>query len=178
MTPKPAARCFKFSIALLVLCLWLGADAIRGDGGCVIYLVRHAEKASGDHDPALSETGQKRALDLATLLHDAGIETIYSTDFARTLQTAAPLAEQLGLAVRIYDWAQMGKLAAHMLRNGGRYLVVGHSDTTPELVGVLGGDPGLPIDEATEYDRLYILTISTDGAVTTEMRRYGESGMP
>jgi hypothetical protein len=51
--------------------------------------------------------------------------------------------------------------------------VVGHSDTTPELVGLLGGDPGAPIDEPTEYDRLYVVTLGPDGTVTTVLLRYG-----
>jgi hypothetical protein len=65
-----------------------------------------------------------------------------------------------------------------MLQNGGGYLVVGHSNTTPELVEILGGKPGPPIDDANEYDRLYVVTITEDGAVTTEMRRYGEPSQP
>jgi len=144
----------------------------------VVYLVRHAEKQTVGEDPGLNEAGRERAAELARLLQDGGIETIFSTDFARTRETAAPLAEHLGLTIRIYDWERMGELAADMRQNGGRYLVVGHSNTTPELVGILGGDPGPPIDEATEYDRLYVVTVSEDGAVTTELRRYGEPGVP
>jgi phosphohistidine phosphatase SixA len=140
----------------------------------VVYLVRHAEKASGGKDPELTEAGRARAQALARTLGDAGIESIHSTDFKRTRETAAPLAHRLGVAVRIYDWDEMEALAAAMRAAGGRHLVVGHSDTTPELVGLLGGEPGPAIDEPSEYDRLYIVTIGADGAVTSVLLRYGE----
>jgi hypothetical protein len=50
--------------------------------------------------------------------------------------------------------------------------VVGHSNTTTELVTLLGGEPGTEIEESSEYDRLYILTINPSG-VTTLLLRYG-----
>ena len=140
----------------------------------VVYLVRHAEKASGGKDPELSEAGRARALALAHTLGDAGIDAIHSTDLIRTRETAAPLAERLGVAVRVYHWDALAALAAEMKCAGGRHLVVGHSDTTPELVGLLGGEPGAAIDEQSEYDRLYLLSIPPDGPVTSVLLRYGE----
>lgn len=156
-----------------------GASSEAADAGtAVIYLVRHAEKtAGGGKDPELTEAGQQRARDLARTLADAGIDAIHSTDLKRTRQTAAPLAERLGREIRLYDWDEMAALAADLKRAGGRHLVVGHSDTTPELVGLLGGEPGPAIDEAAEYDRLYVVTVGPDGAVTTVLLRYGESAL-
>ena len=40
-------------------------------------------------------------------------------------------------------------------------------------VELLGGNPGAPIDEVGEYDRLYVVRIDAAGAVSTELRRYG-----
>lgn len=139
----------------------------------MIFLVRHAEKTADREDPELTVEGAARAGELAALLADAGITAIHSTDFRRTRETAAPLATRLGLEIRNYHWDDMEVLARVMRREGGRHLVVGHSDTTPELVGLLGGEPGPPIDEATEYDRLYVVTIGPDGEVTTLLLHYG-----
>jgi probable phosphoglycerate mutase len=144
----------------------------------LIFLVRHAEKAPDGNDPALTKAGRQRARDLATLLLAEGIEFVYSTDFARTRDTATPLAEQLGLQLTLYDWDQMDALAAELRTPGRRSLVVGHSDTTPELVGLLGGEPGTAIDESGEYDRLYVVRIELDGTVTTDLRRYGKPHSP
>jgi len=138
----------------------------------LIFLVRHAEKEIGPEDPALSEAGRERAAVLARLLQDAGIDSIYSTDFKRTRDTAAPLAIRLGLEVAIYDPAKLGDLAASIKQRRGRCLVVGHSNTTPELVGLLGGQPGAAIDEESEYDRLFVVTIGPDGTVATVLLRY------
>ena len=149
-----------------------------GKGATTVYLVRHAEKSSVGKDPALTNAGRQRALELARQLQGAGIDAIYSTDFARTRQTAAPLAEQLGLEIRFYDWNRMDELASTLILTGGRYLVVGHSDTTPELVATLGGEPGPAIDEPGEHDRLYVVSIGLDGSVRTELRRYGQRYAP
>jgi phosphohistidine phosphatase SixA len=120
------------------------------------FLVRHAEKADQSEDPPLTEEGRARAEGLARMLRDAGVDRVYSSDFERTRDTAAPLAGGLGLEVELYDPNALADLAQALLASPGRHLVVGHSNTTPELAGLLGGDPGPPIPE-DEYDRLYVL---------------------
>jgi phosphohistidine phosphatase SixA len=136
----------------------------------VFFLVRHAEKVDQSEDPPLTERGQSRARELARLLKSAGVERIYSSDFVRTRDTAAPLAGDLGLAVTLYDPSSLPDLAQALLASPGRALVVGHSNTTPELAGLLGGDPGPPIPE-TEYDRLYVPTRGPGGDTTTVVLR-------
>lgn len=140
----------------------------------VAFLVRHAEKvAEPTGDPPLTGQGQRRAAALADLLADAGIVAVWSTDYARTRDTAAPIAERLGLVPSLYDPGDLPGFANALRAAGGRVLVVGHSNTTPQLIALLGGDPGTPIDDATEYDRLYIVVQAPGGPVTT-LLRYGE----
>lgn len=136
-----------------------------------VFLVRHAEKQAGN-DPALTKAGAERAEALADLLEDAGISHIRSSDFVRTRQTAAPLAARLNLPIRLYDPRDLPALAAQLREEGGRHLVVGHSNTTPPLAEELGGEGGTPIVEATEYDRLYLVTITGD-ETETFLLRYG-----
>jgi len=147
----------------------LNADPIEQK----IYLVRHAEKLSGTN-PDLTEDGNARAVLLAEILKDSSIVKIHSTNYTRTLKTAQPLADTMRLVIQKYDPSQLDSFAKKILVEKGNQLIVGHSNTTPELVGFLGGDPGDPIVEATEYDRMYILTIYKSGAITTEVRRYGK----
>jgi phosphohistidine phosphatase SixA len=101
-------------------------------------VVRHAEKASDSNDPPvpLSAAGSERARRLASLLRDAGISVIYSTDTVRTRETAAPLAKLLRLETRLYsatgsdgkvDLAPLAGLASE--NSGDIVLVVGHSNT-------------------------------------------------
>jgi phosphohistidine phosphatase SixA len=131
-----------------------------------IYLVRHGEKASIGKDPALTPQGQLRAQNIATILHRTGIQAIFSTPTARTLQTAQPLARQLGLQVGQYDPAVPEALVEKVKVLRGPVLVVGHSNTLPDLVRLFGGEPGPDIAD-DEYGRLYQLTPGASGAVRT-----------
>lgn len=160
--------------ALLALVGCGAAPAPSEADPAAVFLVRHAEKEKTADDPALTAAGRARAEELARVLADSGVRAVYSTDFARTRDTAAPMSARIGAEIRIYDWAKLDELAAELSQPGARSLVVGHSDTTPELVEALGGDRGEPIDEPNEYDRLYIVTIAPDGAVTTVLLRYGD----
>ncbi len=139
----------------------------------VVFLVRHAEKVDASRDPELSAVGRERAAALARLLRDTGIERIHSSDFIRTRNTAAPTAAALGLEVELYDPRDLPSLVARLKQAGGRHLVVGHSNTTPPAVELLGGEPGPEIDESKEYDRLYVVTVGADSAVSTVLLRYG-----
>jgi broad specificity phosphatase PhoE len=172
--------------------------ATRQDQPKVLFLVRHAEKAGdGSNDPKLTETGLARAEALARLLRDAGINRVHSTDYQRTRATAAPTAELLNLKVELYDAADLASMARQLRAptrdpqpesdagdhedrdravapRPSRHLIVGHSNTTTALVELLGGEPGPPIDEASEHDRLYIVTLAPDGTASTIVLRYGE----
>ena len=137
-----------------------------------VYLVRHAEKQKGD-DPSLTKAGQARAEALADMLADSGITHIHSSDYNRTRETAAPLAERLGVTVELYDPRDLADMAARLKAAGGRHLVVGHSNTTPQLTTLLGGEGGAPMDDATDYDRLYTVSYKDDGSVVSLQIRYG-----
>jgi probable phosphoglycerate mutase len=140
----------------------------------VVFLVRHAEKADLSEDPELSTTGDQRALVLARTLRGAKIDHIHSSDFIRTASTAAPTANEFGLEVQLYDPRDLPGLVEKLRSAGGRHLVVGHSNTTPAMVELLGGDASPPINEKGEFDRLYNVTIGPDGTTTSVMLRYGE----
>lgn len=138
-----------------------------------VFLVRHAEKVDSSRDAALSAAGRERAQLLASMLRDSGLEAVHSTDYLRTRDTAGPTAALQGLEVELYDASDLAGFLAGVRAEGGRHLVVGHSNTTPAAVQLLGGDPGPPIDEADEYDRLYLVTIDPDGTVRTVLLRFG-----
>lgn len=169
-------------VALAGLVPFSAAAQEAGEDGAptVIYLVRHAERAT-DHpsDPTLSPEGEARAMELARLLADAPLDRVFSTDFRRTRLTAAPVTDRHGLSVEVYDPRGEGLQAfAGLLRTTpGHLLVVGHSNTTPELVQALGGDPVSPIGEM-EYDRIYLVVVDRQGRVTSTLLRFGEGYTP
>ncbi|MGH7504901.1 MAG: SixA phosphatase family protein [Longimicrobiales bacterium] len=137
-----------------------------------ILLVRHGETApDGTSDPALSEAGQRRGEALARLLASAGVTQVYTTDYRRTRAIAQAVADAVGIEVESYDPEALADFATELRSTSGVILVVGHSNTTPELVRHLGGEPGTPIEE-TEFDRLYVVVPAGEPA-TTVLLRYG-----
>ena len=137
-----------------------------------LFLVRHGEKEVGS-DPALSPAGALRAAALVERLSAEGVTEIWSTATRRTQETAAPLAAVLGLPVQTYDAAELPAFGNQLASTRGVKLVVGHSNTTDALAALIGADPGPPIDDAAEFDRLYVITITGGYQVTSRIERYG-----
>lgn len=171
MFPRP--RRLRLLLPLLVL----ACHPPEGEEETLVFLVRHAERADdggmdSEEDPPLSGAGEARAELLSRMLKDAGLTRIYSSDYVRTRATAERLAEATGLPIETYDVRNLGTFADQLSTTPGRHLVVGHSNTTPELVAALGGDPRGEI-ETLEYDRLYLLVIGPR-RVETILMRFGE----
>jgi broad specificity phosphatase PhoE len=128
-----------------------------------IFVVRHAERADmvagapPATDPSLSDAGRERAASLASLLKDAAISTIFVTEFKRTQETAAPLAKALGLTPVTIVAKDTAALVARLKKASGNVLVVGHSDTVPEIIKSLGAGAANSIGEK-EFDNLFIVT--------------------
>ena len=165
---RPLPILFAVLTVLPLLATAASTHAVVEDDGTetVVYLVRHAEKEPGD-DPALTAEGRDRAAALAEILAGEGVDRILSSDTRRTRETAAPLAERLGLDVEIYDPHDLAELVTRLREASGEtLLVVGHSNTTPEAVRLLGGDPVSPMPD-DEYDRLYRVELPS-GRTTLE----------
>ena len=132
-------------------------------------LVRHAEKGVlPPSDPELTEEGGRRARALARRLSDADIRHVITSPFTRTIETARPLADSLGIEPEVIPIAP--DLSAHIRAvaeavraepPGEAVLVVGHANTIPAIVGLLGGPE---LDELSEedYDELFILVLGPD----------------
>jgi phosphohistidine phosphatase SixA len=130
-----------------------------------VYVVRHAEKAgSPKNDPPLDAAGLRRSADLKQLLQDKKIRKIYSTQTARTMQTAAPLASQLNINVTPYSAKPDEKFVELLRKNKTNTLVVGHSNTVDDIVNLLAGETLIKGDlSEAVYDNLYIITLGRNG---------------
>lgn len=132
----------------------------------IVVLVRHGEKQSEDRDAALSPAGIARAACLADTLAELGVTHVFTTEFARTRDTAAPLAKRLGLTPEVVpaadETAWRERLGA--LPPGAIALVAGHSNTVPALVAALGaGEVAIAGDT---YDKLFAVVLPEHGAPT------------
>lgn len=119
-----------------------------------IYLVRHSEKSNDSSDPPLTKCGEQRSEYLNSFLRDVPLKTVYSTSYERTRSTALPTATAKGLPIIEYDASELKAFSKTLLNNKQDALVVGHSNTTAILAGLLVGKEldafGLAI-----YDRIY-----------------------
>lgn len=137
-----------------------GSEPAAPDGA-TIYLVRHAEKQKGA-DPALTEEGHARAAAIVARLAGERVDFIHSTKTKRTLQTAAPLSEARDIAVQIYDGKDLNAIADKIRLEPGTHVVVGHSNTTPQLAGLLSGQV-MTIMPETEYNRFTMVKLKASG---------------
>ena len=138
-----------------------------------VLLVRHAEKVDESDDPLLSAAGRSRARALARHLGTANVKAIYVTHFKRSGLTAAPLAARLGLKPIVLHADATPKLLERMRKDhaGDVVLVVGHTDTVPDLLRLLGHPE--PVTIATpEYDNLFVVVPAKAGPPTVVRLRY------
>lgn len=161
------------TIALLLI----AATALANGGPQVttVILVRHAEKSGPSGDVPLSEAGAARATELARVLGGVKLDAIYTTPYERTRKTAAPLGARLGL--QPVEVAAEKTYAADMVKlikdkhAGGTVLVVGHSNTTRDVILALGGNVPEILDST--YDDLFVVTLVDGKAVKVLPLRYG-----
>ena len=148
----------------MLLGLQLGVYAQDSESMFTIYLVRHAEKelsTDDPKDPPLTPCGEQRAAGLEVFLSSVQLDAVYSSDYARTRSTAQPVAQNRNMETRLYDHKKPEEFAKLLLERGENALVVGHSNSTPVLAGLLVGEELEPIDESI-YNRIYQVVIIKD----------------
>ena len=136
-----------------------------------VYVMRHLNTPAGQPDPDLLPEGRATAVALADLMETDQFEgrrpvAIYVTDFRRTRQTAAATAARLALNVTIYDPRDTAGLLARVRAEPGPVLIVGHSNTVPDIVAALGGERPASLAHEDFGD----LWIVRPGGATTRQR--------
>ena len=146
---------FRGLAALLLFALAACTTTPPTPKGPSFYVMRHLQKAEGE-DPALSEEGHANARRLIGFFAAERPGVIYVSTTRRALETAQPVARKWRLRVRRYDPANTPALVARVLAERGPVLVVGHSNTVPEIVERLGGERPAPLAE-TDYGDVWHL---------------------
>jgi broad specificity phosphatase PhoE len=170
------------ALAVLAASLLVARPGAAADQ--VIFLVRHAERADapaapsttashsmlGD-DPPLSPAGEQRAARLAAMLAGSNVKQIFTSEFKRTRQTAAPLAAKLKLTPVMAAAKDPDPLVAAIRKAPGNVLVVGHANTVPDLIRKLGVTETVTIGD-NDYDNLFLVVRSTAGTATLVRLKY------
>lgn len=122
-----------------------------------VYLVRHAEKDLSSNtggNPPLTECGEQRAEMLNRFFSHVHLDAVYSTNYTRTENTALPTARSKELEIQEYSAQDLEAFSNLLIERQQNALVVGHSNTTGILAGLLAGEKGEDIDLDT-YNRIY-----------------------
>jgi hypothetical protein len=162
-----------------------------------------ALKATLGNQVPLTTRGQDRAKEVVTALHDAGITRIVTSTALRTQQTAAPLAAELhikpetpvghgaegpaatmagppagtGRALPSPAMAEAGTVygfLAESARPTDTILLVHHHSVIPSIMAEFGFTHEPAIDDATEFDRVYVILPDPEHHTYRVLRlRYG-----
>jgi phosphohistidine phosphatase SixA len=184
-----------FALAFAPLCAvtvacWCGnerPDPVRVGRDLEVYVLRHAEKevpaveadaadpmAKSPADPPLSRAGQVRALALPKALPLSELRGIYSTPFLRTRQTVDAVAAVTGLSVVELPPDDIdGLLDAIDGHGAGAVLVVGHSNTVPEILAGLGVRERIEIRD-DQYGDLFVVHLADADTPIVRRERYGD----
>jgi broad specificity phosphatase PhoE len=146
----------KIVVAFLAFFVFLPSLTIEAQQ--VIFLVRHAEQSVESEDPELTEVGKKRAKALASMLKDAGINAILTTERRRAIQTAEPVARSLNMESKRLPLRDLDGLISRLRTQHAqdRVLVVSHSLVLPRLLKALGHPAEVTI-APKEYDNVFVI---------------------
>lgn len=147
------------AVLALAFAVWLVLSAST----TLVMVMRHAEAVAGEEDPVLSADGEARAQRLAALMTTAqgfAPDGIVVSGLRRTQETARPLAAALSIPVVVVEGRDPGAVAERALADfqGKRVLIIGHSNTVPQIVGRLSRQ-AVPAMSDSEFGTLYIVAV-------------------
>lgn len=129
------------------------------------YLIRHAEKDRTDAnniDPKLTEKGLERARLWASFFDSIPLNEIYATNYHRTQQTAMYVSSDKQIPVELYEPSTVINEDFLLITKGKKTLLVGHSNTTPQLVNQLIGEEKYKDMADDDNASLFIVVLKGD----------------
>ncbi len=140
-----------------------------------VLFVRHADidlpPTAPDELIELNAEGHARATELARVAGSAGVTAVLTSGVKRTQQTAAPLATALGVVAKPVTPALLPPFVASTA-DGSVTLVVGHSNTVPQMIAALLGAP-FPFPPLQTFDNLYVVTVEAANQASVVRLKYG-----
>ena len=139
-----------------------------------IILIRHAEKAEAhSKDPSLSAIGLQRAEALVQLFKDTPIALFYTTPYKRTAETITPIAKANGKEVLTYNPSDKKSIAEMIYAGKGKkMMIVGHSNTIPQMVNTLIGKNQFATLDENDYGKLFIVVFKGSELIDYSVLNY------
>jgi len=155
--------------------IWEGPynDDYKKETTTTYYLIRHADKDLSDktdRNPHLTEKGYKRSKNWSKLLKNVKFDAVYSTDYNRTKETAAPTVKTQNLELKLYDPRDINIKQFMEDTQGKTVLIVGHSNTTPMFTNGLIGEKKYEMLNERNYGSIFIVTIINGEASSTVLQ--------
>lgn len=132
----------------------------------VAFVLRHAEAAGSQQDPSLSADGRERADRVGRMLRSVAPQRVMHSVTNRARETAQRIARAAGVGTGSYDMFDPEPAMSRIVKAGGVWVVVGHSNTVPDLVKRLGGDARIDVLPESAYDRIYLVIRVGEGSMT------------
>lgn len=158
-------------VIYLAVCLPIQAQTITK-----IYLLRHADRTPAGDD--LNALGLARANHLKRYLAPTKINALFSTNTVRTRKTIRPMETPV-MPIQVYGTPTQVVTTIRATWAGKRVVVVGHSDTVPQIIQACGCTSPFPAAgiPPNQYDNLLLLLVRWNavGVPTCELlaMKYG-----
>jgi len=152
-------------------------DCLAQKKTITVVIFRHADKEpeveGDDSDPDISIEGQKRAVRLVKVLEKYKPARLFSTDYARTIQTVTPLSRIKNLPIEFYDGGDMNALVEKILASEDKrtVAVVGHNLTSYQLANLFLKQSKYTMPPEADYGKIWILRIK-NGKVKDKVISY------
>lgn len=166
----------------LISCIIIPVYA-QSDKITTLFLVRHAEKASGSDDPDLTPAGKERADALGYVLLNVKLDAVFATKYKRTQQTAQPAAGSQNLQIETIPSLRQNDLTEYTDKilekhKGGNILIVSHSNIVPALIKIIRKEEftirGMKYLDDNAYDDLFVVSFTERESAVVSNLKYGK----
>lgn len=135
-----------------------------------IFILRHTEKEDEtSENPALSAAGIKRAKYWKKVLQHTTFDQVFTTDFTRNIQTADLIASSSSIKPELYYPMSFDVMNFMNLIKGETVLIIGHSNTIPDMVNRLINETKYPPMSHQNYNILFTIAINENGETSSNM---------
>jgi len=130
------------------------------------YFIRHAE-SNGNRatNPHLTKKGIERAHLYAQFFADKKVDTVFTTNFNRTFDTAKIIAKAKGVEIVFYDPFKIDYQKFFKQHKNSHSVVVGHSNTTPNFANGITGVQKYSQMVEENYSDMFFVSVDGNNAI-------------